>query len=114
MYPQANSDLKDQVWAVMQFHRGYLHRIDREDLTHQVFGKVTESYDRKVRDALSELPVVWNDGYFVPVNEREAEGYIAQMKSRQAAIGQRLRILQEYLTRQREPVQVEQMKLEIG
>ena len=114
MYPQADDPLVEQVWQVMSWHVGYVHRIDRGELTKIVFGKVTKTYDRKVRDALSELPVVWNDGYFVPVNEREAEGYIAQMKSRQAAIGQRLRILQEYLTRQREPVQVEQMKLEIG
>ena len=111
MYPQASDELVERVWAVMQFHHGYLQRIDRDVLTRRIFGKATKSYDRKIRDALSELPVVWDDGYFIPVSEGEAEGYISAMRSRQAAIGKRLHVLDAYLKRRREPVQVEQMKL---
>ena len=109
MYPQTNDDLTDQVWAVMQYHRGYMHRIDRERLTSMVLGKVTDSNDRKVRDALSELPVVWNDGYFVPTSQREAEEYRAAMQSRIKSISKRLRVLDDYLRSQNEPVRVEQM-----
>ena len=108
-YPQADSALVEQVWELIRWHTGYDSRIDRKDLTFDVFGQYTESLDRKVRDALAELPVVWDDGYFVPTSYEEAEGYIAGMRSRQAAIGQRLRVLDDYLRRQQEPVQGEQM-----
>ena len=114
-YPQADDPLIEKVWQVMQFHTGKMHRLQRSELTKRIYGKVTKSYDRKIRDALSELPVIWDDGYFVPINEREAEGYISAMRSRQAAIGQRLRILDEYLRCNQEPVRVEQMQLlEVG
>ena len=110
-YPQANDELKEQVRRVMQYHVGYLHRIDRDDLTARIFGEVTDNYDRKIRDALSDLPVVHDGGYFVPLNHREADGYIAGMKSRMAAIAQKIRIIQDHLRREAEPVQVEQMQL---
>ncbi len=113
MYPTADSALTAEVWQVMRLHQGYAQRIDRQRLTFLVFGKVTDSLDRKVRDALSELPVVWKDGYFVPTSRDEARAYIAQMHSRQAAIGQRLRIIEDWLRRQGEPVKVQQMKLEV-
>ena len=107
-YPQADDPLVAEVWQVMRWRAGYVSRIQRSDLTRIIFGKDTETNDRKIRDALTELPVVWDDGYFVPINEREAQGYIASMRSRQAAIGKRLRILDDYLTKEREPVKVAQ------
>lgn len=110
-FHQADEALIDRVRVLMQFHKGYLHRIDRDLLTQRIYGKVNKSLDRKIRDALSELPVVWDDGYFIPTSAKEAEGYIAGMRSRQAAIGKRLRILDEYLTKEREPVKVQQMRL---
>jgi hypothetical protein len=110
-YPQADDPLVEQVWQVMKYHQGRLHRIDRAVLSVRVFGKYSDANDRKVRDALSELPVVWDDGYFVPRDQREAQGYVSAMRSRQAAIGKRLRVLDEYLTREREPVKVKQMEL---
>jgi hypothetical protein len=111
MYPQADDPLIEQVWQIMQKHKGYDRRIDRDTLTFAVYHKVSKSYDRKVRDALAELPVVWKDGYFVPETAAEAEQYRASMRSRQAAIGKRLRILDEWLTGQREPERAEQMML---
>ncbi len=110
-YPQADTELIQQVWDVMRLHAGYMHRIDRADLARRIFGKATESNDRKIRDALSELPVVWDNGYFVPTSYREAEGYIAGMKSRQAAIAQKIRIIEGHLRRANEPIKVEQMML---
>lgn len=113
MHPTTDSALTEKIWRVMQSHKGYERRIDRDRLTYLVFGKVTDNKDRKVRDALSQLPVVHDDGYFVPTSEREAEPYISAMRSRQAAIGQRLRLLDDYLREQREPERVEQMRLEV-
>ena len=110
-YPQADDPLVAEVWQVMRWRIGFVYRIDRALLSVRVFGKYSDNNDRKIRDALTELPVVWDDGYFVPRNEAEAQGYIASMKSRQAAIGKRLRILDEFLTREREPVKVQQMEL---
>jgi hypothetical protein len=107
-----NTDpLVQQVWSVMQAHRGFERRVDRGRLTYHVFGEVNDNLDRKVRDAIAELPIVWSDGYFIPQTWDEAADYIAGMRSRQAAIGQRLRVLDDYLRAQREPVRVEQMQL---
>jgi hypothetical protein len=108
-YPQADDPLVQQVWQAIQAHKGYNKRLDRSRLTFKVYGRITDSLDRKIRDALAELPVVWDDGYFVPTSYDEASGYIASMRSRQAAIGQRLRVLDQYLRTQLEPVRVEQM-----
>ena len=112
-YPQADNELRDKVWAVMnKYHRGYDERISRKRLIAGIFGKKpTESLDRKVRDALSELPVVWDDGYFIPLTREEAQGYIASMKSRQAAIQSKLHIIDNYLRHDAQPVKVEQMQL---
>jgi hypothetical protein len=91
----------------MLYHVGYLHRIDRDDLTRRIFGEVTDNYDRKIRDALSDLPVVWDQGYFVPTSHDEAEGYRNQMTSRIRAIRDRLDIVDGYLRAQREAYRVQ-------
>ena len=113
-YPQTNAELTERIWRLMQWHEGRERRIDRADLTRRIYGRVTTSLDRKVRDALAELPVVWDGGYFIPKTDEEAEQYRAAMRSRQAAIGKRLRVLDDWLTQQREPERVEQMRLEIA
>lgn len=110
-YPQTSDQLTERVWQIMQRHKGYDRRIDRDTLTFAVYRKVSKSYDRKVRDALAELPVVWDGGYFIPVTDDEAKSYREQMKSRQAAIGKRLRVLDDWLHEQREPVKYEQVQL---
>ena len=74
-HPQATDETVDLVWEVMQRHIGRNRRIQRETLTFAVFRKVSQSYDRKLRDALSQLPVVWDDGYFIPANDKEAKAY---------------------------------------
>jgi hypothetical protein len=110
-YPTADDDLTREVWRAMMNHKGRDRRIDREELTYLIFGKVTKSKDRKVRDALSNLPVVWDQGYFVPTSHDEAEGYRNQMTSRIRAIRDRLEIVDGYLRTQREPERVEQPAL---
>lgn len=96
--PIVQSDpLVAQVWEIMQRHCGFAHRIDRNVLTFAVFKEVNANYDRKVRDALAELPVVWQDGYFIPKTREEAEVYIYSMLSRQVRILQRLRLLDDFL-----------------
>ena len=110
-YPQATQDTVDLVWAVMQRHIGRDRRIQRETLTFAVFRKVSQSYDRKLRDALSQLPVVWDNGYFIPTSKEEAKGYIAANRSRIRNLGKKNWIVERYLRQQAEPVQVEQMKL---
>ena len=109
-YPQADDKLKRTIWRLMQTHTGYDRRVDRDELVQRV-KRLTQTSDRQVRDAISELPIVWDDGYFIPTSYNEASGYIASMRSRQAAIGQRLRVLDDYLRTQREPVKVEQAEL---
>lgn len=111
LYPQSDDTLVRKVWQIMQQHKGYDRRIARETLTFAATKSLTKNTDRKVRDALAELPVIWQDGYFIPVTQEEADAYIASMRSRQAAIGQRLRVLDDYLRRRQQPERVEQMKL---
>jgi len=108
-YPIADDHLVKRVWDIMQRHKGYKNRVDRDRLILHVFGKVSKTYDRKLRDALAQLPVIWQDGYFIPKNQREAESYRAAMQSRQAAIGGRLRELDRYLRAQ--GTEVEQLSL---
>ena len=117
MYEHIDSTdpLVETVWYVLTLCKGYENRISRNDLVYSVYGEINDNLDRKVRDALAELPVIWNDGYFVPTSYTEAADYIAGMRSRQAAIGQRLRVLDDYLRAQREPVSVRQLELmEVG
>ncbi|MDY6867012.1 MAG: hypothetical protein SVT56_03785 [Chloroflexota bacterium] len=103
--PKANDDLIMAVEKIMRLHVGYKNRIDREDLVLEVTDCINSKVaDRKVRNALAELPVIWQDGYFIPQTEREARKYIASMRSRQAAIGQRLRILDDHFRRGTERV----------
>ena len=47
MYPQADDPLTEQVWDVMKFHKGYMHRIDRDRLTLQVFGSSGSTHQRQ-------------------------------------------------------------------
>ena len=125
-YPQATQDTVDLVWAAMQRdHTGYENRISRRALTIRVFGKacytisddrslvIILSYDRKLRDALSQLPVVWDDGYFVPTSKEEAKGYIAANRSRIRNLGKKNWIVERFLREQAEPVKVEQLELEV-
>jgi len=115
-YPQSDSDLIDRVKGIMQYHKGYLQRIDRDELTRRIFGKVTDSLDRKVRDALSEIstvdmPIVWQDGYFVPLREQEAQQYRAGLQSRRAVLRQREQVLDDWFRRRREREPVKQLEL---
>ena len=64
-YPQADDPLVAEVWQVMRWRIGFVYRIDRALLSVRVFGKYSDNNDRKIRDALTELPVVWDDGYFL-------------------------------------------------
>lgn len=98
-----DDELVDKVWEIMQHHNGFDKRIGRDHLTASALGWVSPNNDRKVRDALAELPVIWQDGYFIPATQDEADAYIASMHSRQAAIGQRLKVLDDYLRQTREP-----------
>ena len=105
---QADENLKRTIWNLMQAHTGFANRVDRDALVYRV-KRLMKTSDRQVRDAIAELPIVWDDGYFIPQTHDEAQDYIAGMRSRQAAIGQRLRVLDDYLRAQREPVRVEQL-----
>ena len=97
----------------MQRHIGVDRRIQRETLTFAVFRKVSQSYDRKLRDALSQIPVVWDDGYFIPASMEEAKGYLASNRSRIVNLGKKNWIDERYLRQQAEPIKVEQMELEL-
>ena len=101
LYPSSDYKLISRVWVVMQNHVGFLARIGRRRLVNIVMHRWSESNDRKIRDALSELPVIWDRGYFIPANEKEAEGYVAAMRSRQASIGRRLKVLDNHFVGQK-------------
>lgn len=110
-YPQATPDITEAVKAILENHKGKSNAIKRETLTFAVFRKVSKSYDRKLRDALSQLPVVWDDGYFVPTSMKEAERYLSSNRSRQVQLGKKNWIVERYLRQQAESVQVEQLEL---
>ena len=84
-YPQATPDITEAVKAVLEKHKGKANAIKRDHLTIAVFrGEcldydtngneiVIESYDRRIRDALSETAAVnTGTGYFLPTCRDEA------------------------------------------
>jgi len=110
-YPQADDPTIRRLWMIMQRHRGYDNRISREALTFAMFTKVSKSYDRKVRDAIAELPIIWDDGYFIPRTFQEANKYQASMISRITSISKRLRILDTWLKENQQELRYEQRVL---
>ena len=97
-YPQADNALIERLqWIMERHYTGYQNRVDRDTLTTHVMGSTNDSNDRKVRDAIAELPIVWDDGYFLPVSRAEARAFQATMTSRMASISKRLRVLDDYL-----------------
>jgi len=110
-YPQADDPTIRRLWMIMQRHRGHENRISREALTFAMFTKVSKSYDRKVRDAIAELPIIWDDGYFIPRTFQEANKYQASMISRITSISKRLRILDTWLKENQQELRYEQEAL---
>jgi len=119
-YPKSNLDLDRRVeYTMRMYHFGYRNRIARDSLAVEVYGRecldkqgnVKDSYDRKLRDALSELPVIWQDGYFVPATRREAEGYLGRERKKAVSILQRVRSVETHLRTQGERVNWRQEKL---
>jgi len=110
-YPQADDRLTERVWRIMQRYKGHDNRLARETLVIAVCGKWSDSYDRKVRDAIAELPIIWDDGYFIPRTFQEANKYQASMISRIASINKRLRILDTWLKENQQELRYEQAKL---
>ena len=120
-YPQADDELTARVWDIMRtWHRGPDHRVDRSTLAWAIFGRVVytdsynirPSYDRRMRDALSRLPVVHDDGYFVPETFEEAEAYMNRERSRIRSLAKRQRMLNDWLRHRREP-EIRQLELEM-
>jgi len=110
-YPQTNGKLTERVWRIMQRYKGYDYRIARETLVIAACGRWSDSYDRKIRDAIAELPIIWDDGYFVPRTFQEANKYQASMISRIASINKRLRILDTWLKENQQTLKYEQPEL---
>jgi hypothetical protein len=121
-YPKSNLDLDKRVEYVMRmYHFGYRNRIARDNLAVEVYGRecldrqgnVKDSYDRKLRDALSACnpPVIWQDGYFIPATRREAEGYLGRERKKAVSILQRIRSVEAHLRTQGERVDWRQEKL---
>jgi hypothetical protein len=114
-YPQADQDLTTRVKEIMhRDHTGYENRISRRDLVLKVLNTINDdSDDRKLRDALSQLPVIWYNGYFIPTIEDQdkVDAYTGGNVSRIRNLGRKNWIVERYLREQAEPVQVEQMEL---
>ena len=113
-YPQTNDKLIERIWRIMQRCKGYDHRIARETLVIAACGRWSDSYDRKIRDAIAELPIIWDDGYFIPETFREADKYRASMISRIASISKRLQILDDWLKENQQELKYEQEALWTG
>ena len=112
---QSDDLLKQRVWNIMQSHVGYDNKIGRRPLVIHACGNYTRTNDRKVRDALSELPVIstskGDGGYWLPVSDREINEYESEMMSRIASIQQKISLARTWLKHNRQPEHVEQMRL---
>jgi hypothetical protein len=114
-YPQTDTELTQRIWQVMQAHVGIDNRITRKALVAQSCGMWTTANDRKVRDALSELPVISTStaggGYWLPASESEVNAWESEMLSRTQEIYKRINLARRWVKVNRQPERAEQMRL---
>lgn len=107
--------LKRKVWQIMQLHVGIDNRINRKSLVEQACGMWTSANDRKVRDALSELPVISTStgggGYWLPASESEINAWESEMLSRTQEIFKRISLARKWLRMNRQPAKAQQPML---
>ena len=109
-YPKSNLDLDRRVRIMDIMREGHSSEVERLlDVMDDIYAQlVTMDFP----DALSELPVIWQDGYFVPATRREAEGYLGRERKKAVSILQRVRSVEAHLRTQGERVWIQE-KLEV-
>jgi hypothetical protein len=109
-YPQADDEFVRRVERYMNMHhKGYENRVSRHMLNF-----VLRTNDRKIRDALSQIPGVCQQdkGYFIPTSREEALPYMNTLRSYIKSFRERLVALEGYLATVQEPQKAEQLTLE--
>lgn len=104
------------VLAIMASHVGRENRISRPQLLMKVRRFYPTAYDRQLRDALAQTPVISSSGsggYWLPANRKEVDAYLSELSSRQARIAERKRIISDWITRQSEPIVHQPALLEV-
>jgi hypothetical protein len=112
---QGDDLLKQRVWKIMQSHVGYENKIGRHNLVLHACGNYTRTNYRKVRDALSELPVISTStgggGYWLPASDDEINRWEDEMLSRTKQIYKRIFLARTWLKQNRQPERAVQPQL---
>ena len=109
-YPKADDEFVRRVERYMKTRCvGYEMRASRNFLAY-----FFDTSDRKIRDALSQIPGVCQQdkGYFIPVSREEALPYMNTLRSYIKSFRERLVALEGYLATVQEPQKAEQLTLE--
>ena len=109
-YPQADDEFVRRVERYMKTRCvGYENRENRHMLNF-----IVQVSDRKLRDALSQIPGVCQQdkGYFIPTSREEALPYMNTLRSYIKSFRERLVALEGYLATVQEPQKAEQLTLE--
>ena len=110
--------LKRRVQKIMESHVGIENRVTRRSLVEQACGFWTRTNDRKVRDVVSELPVISTStgggGYWMPADDDEINRWEDEMLSRTHEIYKRIKLAREWLKAHKQKETVRQpMLLEV-
>jgi hypothetical protein len=105
------------ILAIMANHIGRENRISRGQLLVKVRWYYPTAYDRQIREALAQTPVISSSGsggYWLPANREEVEAYLSELSSRQARIAERKRIISEWMIQKSEPIVHQPALLEVN
>ena len=110
----ANDELKDIIQTLMRYHVGQENKISRANLVYQV-NLYYETSDRKIRDAISELPILstssGDGGYWWIGSQAELNAWANEMTSRAYQLFDRVKMVRDWWNENQQPVKYEQVKL---
>ena len=113
---ETDDPLIELLWNCMQHHIGYDKRISRKALVAYIQWNM-DATDRQVRDAIAELPIISTSkdggGYWIPANDAEFMTWCGEMNSRAKQIFKRVRLVNDYMKREKQPVKYEQKTFDI-
>lgn len=88
----APDDLMLNIKAILMFHVGREYSITKEQISMKLFNKYTETTDRNIRDAVSDLVIWFNEhivtntvtgGFYYASTEDEINENIADCRARE-------------------------------
>lgn len=115
-YPKSDTSLQDKIANILRDHVGRDNRISRDCLVHLATGEINPTNDRKVRDAIANMPMVLSTlreggGYWWGRDIQEANAYANEQWSRITGTIENVNSRIEYFKMYSDPEIVVQLEL---